>query len=131
MIKVVAALIEKDNKYLIAKRSTGDIHLLGKWEFPGGKVEKGESETKAIEREIYEEFELSVEALEFVINNLYDYSDKTVDLRLYKCRFIKGNFRLHAHSEYKLVNANELSRYDFAPADELLVEHVRMMHYER
>lgn len=48
MITVVAALIEKNNKYLIARRSTGSSDVLGKWEFPGGKVEKDETEEKAI-----------------------------------------------------------------------------------
>ena len=56
MITVVAALIEKDGKYLIARRSTGSSDVLGKWEFPGGKVEKDESEEHALEREIKEEF---------------------------------------------------------------------------
>ena len=62
MIKVVAALIEKENKILIAKRSTGDPNVLGKWEFPGGKVEPNEDEMHAIEREILEEFELEIKA---------------------------------------------------------------------
>ena len=52
IINVVAALIEKDNKVLIAKRSTGDPNVLGKWEFPGGKVKQDEDEKIAIEREI-------------------------------------------------------------------------------
>ena len=59
LIKVVAALIKKENKILIAKRSTGDPNVLGKWEFPGGKVELNEDEFHAIEREILEEFEFS------------------------------------------------------------------------
>ena len=54
MITVVAALIEKDGKYLIARRSTGSSDVLGKWEFPGGKVEQEETEENAIEREIKE-----------------------------------------------------------------------------
>ena len=66
MIKVVAALIEKDNKVLIAKRSTGDSSMLGKWEFPGGKVKLNEDEFQAIEREIYEEFELKIKANKFI-----------------------------------------------------------------
>ena len=60
MMKVVAALIENNNKVLLAKRSTGDINVLGKWEFPGGKVEKDENEFDAIEREIKEEFDLQL-----------------------------------------------------------------------
>ncbi|MBR3694119.1 MAG: NUDIX domain-containing protein, partial [Erysipelotrichales bacterium] len=61
MITVVAALIKKDDKFLIAKRATGDEFVFGKWEFPGGKVEVGESEEDAVEREILEEFEMHVE----------------------------------------------------------------------
>ena len=55
MITVVAALIKNDNRFLIAKRATGDENVLGKWEFPGGKVEAGEDEKHAIEREIKED----------------------------------------------------------------------------
>lgn len=66
MINVVAALIEKDHKVFIAKRSTGNPDVLGKWEFPGGKVQTGESEENAIEREIKEELNLKVEAQEFL-----------------------------------------------------------------
>ena len=55
IIKVVAALIEKEEQVLIAKRSTGDPNVMGKWEFPGGKVKDGEDEKHAIEREIEEE----------------------------------------------------------------------------
>ena len=67
MMTVVAALIKKDNKVLIAKRSTGDPNVLGKWEFPGGKVENNENEFETIEREIKEEFELVIEAKDFII----------------------------------------------------------------
>lgn len=132
MIKVVAALIEKDNKYLIAKRSTGDPNVLGKWEFPGGKVETNEDEMKAIEREIYEEFELTVEAVNFIVNNVCEYPNKIVDLRLYKCKYIKGDFRLHDHSEYRWVETRELLNYDLAPADIPLAEYLneRSMIYE-
>lgn len=79
IISVVAALIEKDNKVLIAKRSTGDPNVLGKWEFPGGKVKPNEEEKSAIEREIKEEFELNIQANKFLINNVCEYPKKTVD----------------------------------------------------
>lgn len=117
MITVVAALIEKDNKFLIAKRSTGEPNVLGKWEFPGGKVQENESEFTAIEREIYEEFELNVKAEKFIINNVCEYPNKTVDLRLYKCKYLNGEFNLHDHSEYKWVSKNEILNYDLALAD--------------
>ncbi len=124
MITVVAALIKKDNKYLIAKRSTGSEDVLGKWEFPGGKVEPGESEEHAIEREIKEEFEMDIKAIRFLTNNVCEYPSKTIDLRLYECKHISGEFHLHDHSEYKFVNKKDIIRYELCPADIPLAEYV-------
>ena len=124
MITVVAALIKKDNKYLIARRSTGSDIVLGKWEFPGGKVKDDESEEHAIEREINEEFELDVTAIRFITNSIYEYPGKTIDLRLYECKYNSGEFHLHDHSEYRFVNMDELLDYDFCPADIKLVNYL-------
>jgi len=124
IIKVVAALIEKDSEVLIARRSTGDTLLLGKWEFPGGKVEDGEEEPKAIEREIKEEFELDVTAKKFLINNVCEYPNKVVDLRLYLCSYISGTFNLHDHFEYKFIKKEDLLKYDLCPADIPLAKYV-------
>jgi mutator protein MutT len=127
MITVVAALIKKDNKYLIAKRSTGSEEVLGKWEFPGGKVEINEDEKSAIEREIFEEFELKIKAIKFLTNNICKYPNKTIDLRLYECEYLNGNFKLHNHSEYKFVSRNDLLKYDLCPADIPLANYVKKM----
>lgn len=127
MIKVVAALKEKDGKYLIARRSTGTKDVLGKWEFPGGKVEKNETEEEAIEREIKEEFNMEIKAIKFITNNVCNYPDKVVDLRLYQCEYIKGAFKLHDHFEYKFVDKNEILEYDLCPADIPLAEYIKNM----
>lgn len=124
VINVVAALIKKEDKVLIAKRSTGDKNVFGKWEFPGGKVEPNENEFQAIEREIKEEFELKIKARKFIINNICEYPNKIVDLRLYECEYISGNFKLHDHSEYKWVRINKLLEYDLAKADILLAKYL-------
>lgn len=124
MINVVAALICKDNKILIARRATGDSNVLGKWEFPGGKVEANESEEAAIEREIKEEFELTVKAKRFLINNICEYPEKKIDLRLYECEYLSGEFCLHDHFEYKWVEITKLIDFDLAPADVLLARYV-------
>ena len=126
-IKVVAALIEKDGKYLIARRATGDENVLGKWEFPGGKVEPNEDELSAIEREIREEFELEVKAVKFLVNNVCEYPSKIVDLRLYECKYVSGEFKLHDHHEIKWVTKEDIINYDFAPADIPLAEEVNGM----
>ena len=127
MIKVVAALIKKDGKYLIARRSTGNEEVLGKWEFPGGKVEKDETEEQAIEREIKEEFEMDVKALRFLTHNVCEYPSKTIDLRLYECEYISGEFYLHDHFEYKYVDKSELLNFDLCPADISLAKYVKEM----
>lgn len=123
-ILVVAALIKKNNNVLIARRSTGDENVLGKWEFPGGKVEPNETEGHAIEREIKEEFELDIKANKYITNNVCEYPTKIVDLRLYECEYISGEFKLHDHSEYKWVNINELLNYDLALADIPLAKYI-------
>lgn len=114
---VVCALIIKDGKCLIAKRSTGDVNMLGKWEFPGGKVEPNEEEKHAIEREIYEEFNLYIEATKYITETTSEYKDRIINLKMYECNYISGEFDLHDHSEIKWVNSNELLNYDLAPAD--------------
>ena len=117
MITVVAALIKKDGKVLIAKRLTGDENVFGKWEFPGGKVELNETEERAIEREIKEEFEMDIKAIKFITNNICEYPNKIVDLRLYECKYLSGNFKLHDHSEYIWVDIEKILDYDLAKAD--------------
>ena len=125
MITVVAALIKKEGKYLIAKRSTGSEDVMGKWEFPGGKVEQEETEENAIEREIKEEFEMNIEAIKFLVNNVCEYPTKTIDLRLYECKHISGEFNLHDHSEYLFVDKEDIVNYDLCPADIPLAEFVK------
>lgn len=124
MIKVVAALIKKDNKYLIARRSTGDENVMNKWEFPGGKVKDEETEEQAIEREIKEEFEMDIKAIKFLTNNVCEYPKKTIDLRLYECEYLSGEFHLHDHSEYKFVDKNDIINFDLCPADIPLAKYV-------
>lgn len=125
MITVVAALIEKEGKYLIARRSTGSEDVMGKWEFPSGKVENDESEEHAIEREIKEEFEMDIKAIKFLVNNVCEYPSKTIDLRLYECNYISGEFNLHHHSEYRFVDKADIINFDLCPADIPLAEFVK------
>lgn len=124
-IIVVAALIEKEGKYLIARRATGDENVLGRWEFPGGKVELGEDEMSAIEREIREEFELEVKAIKYLTNSVCEYPNKIVDLRLYECKYVSGEFKLHDHYEYRYVGKDEILNYELCPADVALAEYVK------
>ena len=123
MITVVAALIKKDGKIFIAKRATGKS-AYGKWEFPGGKVEPNETEEHAIEREIKEEFDVIIKAKKFIASNICETPERVIDLRLYECEYISGNFNLHDHFDYNWVNIDKILEYDLAEADVPLAKDV-------
>lgn len=114
-IVVVAAMIEKSEKILIAQRLHGE--LAGKWEFPGGKVEKNEKEEKAIIREILEELNISVKCDYFVGETNFVFNDVEINLKLYHCTYLSGEVLLKEHSSLVFVDRGLLSSYDLAPAD--------------
>lgn len=124
-IIVVAGLIRKDDKYLLAQRIEGDEPSKNKWEFPGGKVNQGEDERDAIEREIYEEFGIKVKTIRYLTNNIYEYPTRVIDLRLYECEYISGDLNLNAHQAYTWVTKDEILNYDLAPADVALAQFVK------
>lgn len=109
-----------DGKFLLAKRSSGPEELLGLWEFPGGKVEEGETDAGALEREIIEEFNTVVTVGEFLAKAKID--DK-YELRLYACKHVLGPFRPKEHSEIIWKpKLQDFMSYDLAPADKDLLE---------
>ena len=127
-VRVVAAVIKAENEkgqpiIFATQRGYGD--LKGGWEFPGGKVEKEETEKHAIEREIKEEFEMDIKAIRFLTDNICEYPTKTIDLRLYECKYLSGEFHLHDHSEYKFVDKEYIVNFDLCKADIPLAEYVK------
>ena len=116
MIKVTAAIIVENNKVLIAKRKpTAKIPNL--WEFPGGKLEEGETPEQCLQRELQEEFEIDVEVGEHLGTNVHKYDFGTIELMAYWTRVFNIVFKLKDHSEVAWVEAKDLSSYEFAPAD--------------
>ena len=83
VIEVVAAIIQRDEKYFVARRKTGK-HLEGFWEFPGGKIEEGESPENSLQRELQEEFGVTVEVGAFLGENTHDYGSAIIRLRAYR-----------------------------------------------
>lgn len=122
MIKVTCALIELQGKVLCAQRSE-NMHLPLKWEFPGGKIESGESPEACLLREIQEELDVEISILEALPPNTHTYGDKTIQLLPFRCSLIAGTVQKREHKEIKWVEPHELSELDWAAADIPIVEH--------
>ena len=119
ILDVVCALIMKDGKCLIARRSKDD-HLKGRWEFPGGRRVGLEDEKKTLQRAFDEVLKINVDIKDYLTHSICEYPGHIVDLKLYECDYISGDFNLTIHSEYKWVNIEELLDYDLADADVVL-----------
>ena len=116
-IRVVAALIERDGRYLITqRRETAVLPLL--WDFPGGRVEQGESDEAALAREVDERLGASVEVGQLISFVNHPYDKYAVDLHLYECTLLSDELRCRAVKEYAWVTSKEMESYSFTPVDE-------------
>jgi 8-oxo-dGTP diphosphatase len=116
MKTVTAAILFIDGKVLIAQRGAGD-RLANKWEFPGGKVEAGETPEECLTREMFEEFCLRVSVKEFLGESVYHYDHGSIKLIAYRTVYESGTLSLQVHADYAWVAVDQLADYDFAPAD--------------
>jgi len=115
-ILVAAAIIFNNDQILIARRAPGK-HLAGYWEFPGGKIEPGETPEACLIREIQEELGITIQVDSFLIENPYQYEEKQILLKAYLCSYLGGEIQLNDHDQVLWVNKNELKNYKLAPAD--------------
>lgn len=116
MIKVVCAIIYKENKVLICRRKMNKS-LGGYWEFPGGKIEEDENPKDSLARELLEELDMEVEIMEYFMTNMHNYDRFSIELIAYKCIFKKSSFTLVDHDVYKWVDVKSLDKIKMAPAD--------------
>jgi 8-oxo-dGTP diphosphatase len=123
MQAVGAAVIIKNGKYLIAKRKPGGS-LANKWEFPGGKIEAGETPEKGLERELYEEFEITVRVMDFITSHPFENNGKRYMLNAYYCETKSCEFILHEHTAIAWIEPDEFGSYDLAESDRAIVEKV-------
>lgn len=121
MIAVVAGLMVRDGKLLIARRPEGK-HMAGKWEFPGGKIEKGESPERALERELEEELGVRTETGRIYHVIAHSYPDKDVLLLFYRSVLVEGEPHPVEEAEVRWIAPEELRRFDWAEADAPLVD---------
>ena len=118
-IEVVAAIIKKDDAILATQRGYGDY--AGWWEFPGGKIEAGESPEQAIVREIEEELEATIAVDRFVTTVDYDYEAFHLTMHCYLAHVAKGHLELLEHNAARWLSKEHIDEVDWLPADVLVV----------
>ncbi len=125
-VPVVAALIFDDQNRLVITRRPEGIHLAGKWEFPGGRIEPGETPQQALTREIKEELNLKIEVGALYFQDTFEYDVKTVDISFFHCRQTNKADQPQAVevAEWKRVRLSELEQYPFPPADAAVIRHL-------
>ena len=121
MIDVVAAVVMRDGKYMIARRATGK-HLAGYWEFPGGKVEPGELLAQALSREILEELNIQVVAHSPLIEIAHDYGDKRVLLDVHGVTEFSGIPRPMESQPMRWVPTGSLKDFEFPAANVAIID---------
>ena len=117
---VVAAIIEQDDAFLLTRRQRG-VHLEGLWEFPGGKLDAGETHAEALARELREELDVDADVQELRVHTTHDYGDRAVALYVYQCQ-LRGTPRPLLGQQMRWVPRRELTTLGFPPADAELIK---------
>lgn len=115
-IEVVAGLIQKDGKFLCCQRKdVGELAM--KWEFPGGKIELGESHHEALKRELKEELNIITDVNDIFITVRHEYKTFILVMYVYNVEVIEGQIILNEHIDSKWLSPVNMLQYDFADAD--------------
>ena len=127
-VKVVAAIIKAVNEngetiIFATQRGYGDFK--GGWEFPGGKIESGETPQEALKREIIEELDTEVSVGELMDTVEYDYPQFHLSMDCFWCEIVKGNLVLEEHEAARWLTKDELNNVEWLPADITLIEKIR------
>ncbi|KRA24084.1 DNA mismatch repair protein MutT [Microbacterium sp. Root61] len=123
-IIVVGAVIVSEGRVLAARRGPGRS-LPGAWEFPGGKIEDGESPQEALAREVLEELRIAIRVGDKIITTTHEYEFGVVTLTTYYCEPLSGVPQLTEHSAVRWLAPDELPSVEWAPADVPAVERIR------
>ena len=118
-LRVVAAVIERDRRFLVTRRQAG-VHLSGLWEFPGGKAGHGEPDVAALQRELLEELAAPIVVGDLLLHTTHAYPDRDVLLYFYRCDLM-GTPVPQLGQEMAWVERDRLTGLSFPPADEELI----------
>ena len=124
MLDVVAALIRRGNRFLICQRPAHKSQGL-LWEFPGGKVEPGESLEQALIRECREELDITLAVGEVFMEVVHEYPDLTVHLTLFHAAIASGVPKKLEHNDIRWITPSEIPQYDFCPADAEILRRIQ------
>ncbi|AUD65812.1 DNA mismatch repair protein MutT [Tenericutes bacterium MZ-XQ] len=122
-IEVVAAIIRKEDKIFCAQRADKG-ELAKKWEFPGGKIELGESHQEALIREIKEELNTDIKVNDFILTVKHEYNSFILTMHCYECEVVSGSLNISEHIDSKWLTLLEMTNYDFAQADIPVIQHL-------
>ena len=125
MIEVVAGVIYKNDKFLIAQRNLKKAQG-GLWEFPGGKIEAGETPQEALKREIMEELDTKVKIGNLIDTIEYDYPNFHLLMDCFWCEIVSGELKLKEHENAKWLTKEHLDEVEWLPADVILIDKIRM-----
>lgn len=128
IIKVVAAVIKSLNdkgQTIILSTQRGYGEFKDSWEFPGGKIENGETPQEALQREIMEELDTQIEVGTLIDTIEYDYSDFHLSMDCFWCEIVRGNLVLKEHENAKWLTKEQLQDVEWLPADIKLIENIR------
>lgn len=124
MVQVVAALIRKDDKFMIFQRPLNKTRAL-EWEFVGGKVEKGETLEQALVRECKEEIGVTVKVGDIFMEVDHEYPDITIHLTLFNAEISEGEPQKLEHKDIRCITSDEIDNYNFCPADDEILKKIK------
>ena len=123
IIEVVAAIIQRDGAYFTTQRGYGEFE--GMWEFPGGKIEPGESREVALKREIQEELGVDITIDKFLCTTDYDYPSFHLTMHCYLCSVVSGEIELREHKSARWLTAETLDSVEWLPADKYIIDELK------